>query len=380
VNDANSKWTFYNPNPGCRVLGSYTYRLSFLVDSAQPAGASLQGAVLTAGPLTVLLNGQATGVVNPATTVNPTRNVFSFTLTNGFVAGLNTLDFVVNDASGAFGSWNGLRVSALRGIGLALPASLPTISALPSRNVREGGNVTFAPVASGRPPLSYQWYADDAPLQDATNRTLTLNPVYTGSQGSNFRLVVSNDSGSVTSQVAVLTIVSTNQPVVTTPLIVNGFRGVALTTSISRLLQQNASDPDGDPVSFSSADATGSNTASPGTITQSGAYLVYSNDPTFVGQDSYNVQVSDGQGSDATISVDIQISEVDLKISQGPTNTLRLAWPAGATTRGYKLFSAPEVTVPFNNAVSAAVVTEGTESAVYVAPTNGAVFYRVIYP
>jgi hypothetical protein len=246
--------------------------------------------------------------------------------------------------------------------------------------VREGGNVTFAPVASGRPPLSYQWYADGSPLQDATNRTLTFNPVNTGAQDSNFRLVVSNNSGSVTSQVAVLTIVPTNQPIVTTPLIVNGFRGVPLTNSISRLLQQSASDPDGDPISFSSADATGTNTASPGTITQVGAYLVYANDPAFVGQDSYNVQVSDGQGGDATITVQIQIAELNLHISQGPTNTVRLAWPAGATTQGYKLVATADVTAPFTNAVSATLVTEGAESAVYVPPTNGALFYRLSHP
>lgn len=377
-NDANSRWIFYNPNPNCTVRGSYTYRLSFLLDSAQPAGASLAGTVLTAGPLTLLLNGQPTGVVNPATAVNSTRNSFSFTLTNGFVVGLNTLDFVVDDTSGSWGTYNGLRVSALRGVGFALPAGAPTVSALPSRFVREGGKVTFAPVAQGRPPLSYQWYADGVALQGATNRTLTFNPVNTGAQGSNFKVVVSNDSGSVTSQVAALTIVPTNQPVQTTALSVRGFvGGVPLTNSISRLLQLNASDPDGDPVTFTSADSTGTNTASLSTITQSGAYLVYSCDPAFVGQDSFNVYVSDGQGGDAVLPVLVQITDLSLRISQSSVNTLRLAWPAAATAEGFKLYSTAYASGPFTNAVTAPVATEGAESALYIQPTNAALFYRL---
>jgi hypothetical protein len=246
-------------------------------------------------------------------------------------------------------------------------------------NVNEGTTLSVPAQAIGSLPLSYQWYADGAPLQDGTNRTLTFNPVYTGSQGSNFRLVVSNDSGSVTSQVAVLTIVSTNQPVVTTPLIVNGFRGVPLTNSISRLLQLNASDPDGDLVTFTSADSTGTNTASLSTITQSGAYLVYSCDPAFVGQDSYNVYVSDGQGGDAVLPVLVQISDLELRISQGPANTVRLAWPAAATAQGFQLYSATTVTGPYTNAVAGTAIGEGTESALYVTPASGALFYQLAH-
>ena len=119
-----------------------------------------------------------------------------------------------------------------------------------------------------------------------------------GSQGTSFKVVVSNDSGSVTSEVAVQTLVPANQPVVVKDLSVAGFQGLPINIPLSALVQ-NARDPDGDPISLSSFDVTGSNTASLGTIEQSGATLVYSNSVSFAGSDRFNVVLTDGQEGDA---------------------------------------------------------------------------------
>lgn len=53
------------------------------------------------------------------------------------------------------------------------------------------------------------------PITGATNATLNLGPVSVSQSGGNFKVVVSNSLNSVTSQVAVLTVVDTLPPVVT---------------------------------------------------------------------------------------------------------------------------------------------------------------------
>ena len=72
-------------------------------------------------------------------------------------------------------------------------------------------SVLFSVVAGGTEPLSYQWLKDAAPLTDGGNiagsRTalLTLTNVM-GGDAAGYRVVVSNASGSVTSAVAILTV------------------------------------------------------------------------------------------------------------------------------------------------------------------------------
>ena len=73
-----------------------------------------------------------------------------------------------------------------------------------------GNMVTFTVVASGK-SLEYQWQMDGQPLSNGakytgTNgTTLTVNNVVASDEG-NYRMIVSNDAGSVDSAVAVLTI------------------------------------------------------------------------------------------------------------------------------------------------------------------------------
>ena len=68
-----------------------------------------------------------------------------------------------------------------------------------------GNTVTFSVNAQGVPPPSYQWFKDGAPIAGATAATLVLTDIQLGSAGS-YTVVVTNTSGSVTSNPATLTV------------------------------------------------------------------------------------------------------------------------------------------------------------------------------
>lgn len=58
----------------------------------------------------------------------------------------------------------------------------------------------------GKSPFTYQWYKDDAPLLDATNRTFTVNSALVTDTGE-YHVVISNDLGTATSRHAKINIV-----------------------------------------------------------------------------------------------------------------------------------------------------------------------------
>ena len=92
----------------------------------------------------------------------------------------------------------------------------PAITQHPAnRTVSVGQAASFTVAASGAPPLSYQWQRNGAPIGGATSATYTLPTTTLGDSGAQFRAVVSNASGSATSNAATLTVV-TNQPPVPT--------------------------------------------------------------------------------------------------------------------------------------------------------------------
>ena len=82
----------------------------------------------------------------------------------------------------------------------------PTILTPPaSQTVMAGTNVTFSVTASGAAPISYQWQFSGAAVSGATNATLTLTNVQAARAG-NYTVIVTNPAASVTSTVAVLTV------------------------------------------------------------------------------------------------------------------------------------------------------------------------------
>ncbi len=340
-------------------VGQYTYRTTFLLDSvdlAQPVTLSGVWYVNELGN-DILLNGVSTGKTNSAANSNAGKNPANFVLTNGFVPGLNTLDFVTTRSAAANGAYqeSALRVD-LSGLGQALAPGKPTINTQPANiTVRENGRANFSVVALGRPPLSYQWYGNSTLLTDATNRNLLYDPVTTGGQPSSFQVVISNDSGSVTSNPVALTLTTNRPPIVPPPIHLVAYSNAPANVSIATILY-GSSDPDNDYISFSAFDVSGTNG---GSITQVGINLVYTSAPGLIGDDQFSYYIVDPidftQGF-VTVTVYPMLSPTFSGSTIVGTN-LVLNVQGGVAGGSYTLLSTTNLTLPLTNWTT---VTAGT--------------------
>ncbi len=86
-------------------------------------------------------------------------------------------------------------------------ATAPAISVQPaSQTVTAGQTATFSVTATGTGPLSYQWQKGTTAISGATSVSYTTPATTTADNGSQFSVVVSNSAGSVTSNLATLTV------------------------------------------------------------------------------------------------------------------------------------------------------------------------------
>jgi len=119
-----------------------------------------------------------------------------YTPNPGF-AGSDSFTFVSND---------GHTNSAPATIFIAVTPVAPGITTQPQgQTVNAGESVSFAVVASGTAPLSYQWSCNGKPVAGGTASMLSLasaRPTNTG----NYTVVVTNSAGSITSTAASLTV------------------------------------------------------------------------------------------------------------------------------------------------------------------------------
>jgi uncharacterized delta-60 repeat protein len=82
----------------------------------------------------------------------------------------------------------------------------PAINAQPASQLKNAGDsVILSVAAAGTPLLNYQWWKDGGLLAGATQSSLTLTNLQTSNTGS-YYLVVSNEWGSVTSAVALVSV------------------------------------------------------------------------------------------------------------------------------------------------------------------------------
>ena len=185
------------------AAGNYTYRLSFDLGGLQPGTASITGQWSSDNAGTsVLLNGVPTGDANSGNF----GAFVPFSISGGFVSGINTLDFVVNNA-GDTANPTGLRVELSGTAEIEPPPGTPpSIQSDPDDiTVLIGGSATFRVAATGASPLTYQWRRNSVNLPGAESATLNLAAVAPGDVGA-YSVVVTNPWGAATSSSAQLEI------------------------------------------------------------------------------------------------------------------------------------------------------------------------------
>ncbi|CAN5362060.1 hypothetical protein BH23VER1_BH23VER1_07130 [soil metagenome] len=83
----------------------------------------------------------------------------------------------------------------------------PTITTQPAgRSVIEGGQVEFSVAVSGTPPFTFEWFKDGDPIMDATGSTFSI-AVVSADDAGDYQVTVTNDAGSVPSDLATLTVI-----------------------------------------------------------------------------------------------------------------------------------------------------------------------------
>ncbi|HVH72017.1 MAG TPA: immunoglobulin domain-containing protein, partial [Candidatus Dormibacteraeota bacterium] len=94
----------------------------------------------------------------------------------------------------------------------------PTITTQPAnQTVTAGQTATFSVTASGTAPLAYQWGKNGAAIRGATASSYTTPATASSDNGAQFTVVVSNSSGSATSDAATLTVTAApTTPTITT--------------------------------------------------------------------------------------------------------------------------------------------------------------------
>jgi len=339
--------------------GQYIFRTPILFDQADPSAVFMSANFFINGGLAnIIINGRSTGIAfTPAgplylnaftlttsgnalsaTVSGPTITTTTFNVTNAagwFVPGINTIDFVENLTS----SQAAIMLEAPYAVAQALPPGLPVITNQPvsavvrDSSVSAGTEATFSVVALGRPPLSYQWWADGAPIAGATSRTLQFVNPTAGAQGTDFSVVVANSSGSVTSQVAVLTLVSSNQLPNAATFNYVGFAGQNITLPFSAIIQTSV-DPDGDAITYLYSDTMSTNAVQYGSnnVNQVGAALVYSPVEGYLGDDQFSYTIADVLGASSVGYVNVLMLPAPTPSSQTVPPGLSASFSVGMPT------------------------------------------------
>jgi hypothetical protein len=185
------------------AAGDYVYRTVLDLTGRDPSTLIINGQWVTDDTGNdIQVNGHSTG--NGKSLAFTGYTAFNIYGTNGlFVAGKNTIDFLVNNA--ALGS-TGLRVDIIRSNLRIPPGTPPTILTAPiSQEAVVGDTITFTAAAGGTAPLSYQWNKDSAPLAGQTTLTLVLTNVTVADDGL-YSITVTNSAGTTNSLAAKLAV------------------------------------------------------------------------------------------------------------------------------------------------------------------------------
>jgi len=172
-------------------------------DVATNAGRTVKF-ILTATGTTPLTNRwwQAKGTTNvPAGTTGTLSN----STLNGVLTSILTVNNVSSNANyyGVVSNLVGVVTSRVASLTITYPPSITNES--PDVVTNAGATVFFNVVVGGTPPLTYQWFYNGTDTGAGSVNPLQLDNVTTNNSGG-YQVVITNNYGSVTSRVVVLTV------------------------------------------------------------------------------------------------------------------------------------------------------------------------------
>lgn len=169
---------------------------------------TLQTTVTGPGTLSFFTTSSAGGTGSSSFRVIGTNNLTTFL---GGGGGWGKYTFYLGDGAQTL-QWNysagfsGSNIAWLDEVTISPGATVPFLSSFPANQVvKHGTNVSFSVLASGTPPIRYQWQFNGTNLNGATLSALSLTNVQTVNSGL-YSVIVSNGYGSVSSSNAVLTV------------------------------------------------------------------------------------------------------------------------------------------------------------------------------
>src|SRR6266403_512921 len=296
------------------------------------------------------------GITTPSTIV-PGGNITLNVTYSPTIAGNNSgaISFTSNDPV--------TPTSTISLVGTATAAAVaPTITTAPvNQTVTAGQTASFAVVAAGTAPLSYQWQKNGVNIAGAISASYTTAVTTTSDSGSTFAVAVSNTAGTVTSAAATLTVnAAAVAPTITTApvnqTVTAGQSGsftvvAAGTAPLSYQWQKNGVNIAG----ATSASYTAAVTNTAGTVTSAAATLTVNPAPAPA------IQVSPTSLSFGSAAVGTNLSQV-LIIKNAGTATLTITQ---VTESGSAFFTVSGFSLPLN-------VNAGQQTTITVAflPTS----------
>lgn len=193
------------------VAGTMTSTAARLTVSAAPIAPTITTAPLSAtalegDPVTFSVVAQGSGPLayqwlrNGAPLAGATASILQLVATPGDNAALFSVQ--VSNAAGS-------ATSAAATLTVVSPQAAPQITQQPASVVVPTGSMArFAVAATGSGPISYQWQRNGANIPAAIEPSYTVNAVTAADHGAQFRVIVSNNEGSVASNAATLTVTS----------------------------------------------------------------------------------------------------------------------------------------------------------------------------
>ena len=167
--------------------------------------------IITKQPISLAKNA-CTNVTFSAAAVGTPPLSYQWLFNGSPISGANGTSFsIINIQDPNAGNYS-LLVANEYGTNISSAASLTVLPVVPSiiiqpsnTTVMPGGVVTLSTAAFGSLPISFQWTFGGTNIPNATNANFSLNDVQVANSGK-YRVIVTNNYGSITSSIATLTV------------------------------------------------------------------------------------------------------------------------------------------------------------------------------